>query len=137
MAPHRKARAFAFALCLLGCGSADDETPALATLRDRSAVQVSSQGNVALELQAAEAIKLGRNTVFVSFPAASNVELASATALMPAHGHGSPAPKIERGEDGRYVIRDLVFYMSGRWELRLGLRHAEHADEALVGVDVP
>ena len=90
-----------------------------------------------MDLRPAEPIKLGKNSVIVRFPVNARAELASVSALMPAHGHGSPAPVIERAADGEYVVRDLVLYMSGRWELRLGLRVDGRNDEALVLVDVP
>lgn len=138
MAAKRAAGVFALALLLAtACGDATSDEATLGTLQNDGPVRVSSQARVDVELRPTAPIKLGKNTVVVRFPANAHVELASASALMPAHGHGSPAPKIERGDEGEFVIRDLVLYMSGRWELRLGLRVDARDDEVIVAVDVP
>lgn len=118
-----------------GCGADIDDAP-LRALPAAGTVRVSSRDRIDVDVHAAEPIKLGKNTVVVKFPTRAGAELTAASALMPAHGHGSPAPVITREGDG-YVVKDLVLYMSGRWELRLALRADAHEDEALVGVDVP
>jgi hypothetical protein len=82
-------------------------------------------------------IKLGKNELVVTFPSRAGSELVQASALMPAHGHGSRPPVIEPAPEGGYRVRDLILYMSGRWEVRLGLRIDGRDDEALVTVDVP
>lgn len=132
---RRHSLAVAFALLLVGCGRATDDAT-LDTLRDDAAVRVSSRERLEVDVRPAEPIKLGKNTVVVTFPPQANAELASVSALMPAHGHGSPAPTIERTADG-FLVSDLVLFMSGRWELRLGLRVGSAEDEAVVEVDVP
>ena len=138
MAAKRAAGVFALALLLAtACGDAASDEAALGTLQNDGPVRVSSRQRVDVDVRPTGPIKLGKNTVIVSFPANAHVELASASALMPAHGHGSPAPTIERADDGGFVIRDLVLYMSGRWELRLALRVDARDDEAIVAVDVP
>ena len=131
------AGACALALLLVtgACGGSGDDEAALGTLEGDGPVRISSRERVAVEIHPSAPIKLGKNTVVVSFPE-TGAELVSASALMPAHGHGSPAPKIEPSTEG-YVVRDLVLYMSGRWELRLGLRVDAREDEAIVAVDVP
>ena len=129
--------ALAFLLVTAACGSSDGDEAAIGTLAGQGPVRIASREHVAVEIEPTAPIKLGKNTVPVSFPAESGAELVSASALMPAHGHGSPAPKIERAGDGAFVVRDLVLYMSGRWELRLGLRVEAREDEAIVAVDVP
>ena len=66
----------------------------------------------------------------------AGVEVVTVSALMPAHGHGTKPPVIERvGDEVR--VKELVLYMSGRWEVRLVLRASGHEDEALLTVDVP
>ena len=41
------------------------------------------------------------------------------TPWMPAMGHGtSVTPIVQGAGDGKYVVRDVVMYMAGRWELR-------------------
>ena len=81
-------------------------------------------------------IHLGKNTLRVTFPT-RDAELVPVSALMAAHGHGSPPTAIER--DGEtFVVRDLVLFMSGRWELHLAVRVAPDGDdEAVVALDVP
>ncbi|MBX3209424.1 MAG: hypothetical protein KF764_30605 [Labilithrix sp.] len=138
MISSRVAGAFALALLLVtACGDAARDEAALGALQDDGPVRVSSRQRVDVDVRSTAPIKLGKNTVLVTFPADPRAELTSASALMPAHGHGSPEPKIARGDDGGFVVRDLVLYMSGRWELRLTLRVDEHEDEAIVAVDVP
>lgn len=136
MISRRVASACALAvLVFVGCGSSTEDAT-LETLSGDSGVRVSSRERLSVEVRPAEAIRLGKNTFIVSFPPDTGAELASVAALMPAHGHGSPPPAIEPTADG-FVVRDLVLYMSGRWELRLGLRVHSEDDEAIVAVDVP
>ncbi|HVJ93283.1 MAG TPA: FixH family protein [Labilithrix sp.] len=138
MKAKRSVYALAFALPFLAaCSGAGSDDDVLTTLRGDSTVRVSSSQRIEVDLRPAEPIKLGKNSVIVRFPANTDAEVATVSALMPAHGHGAPAPTIEREDDGGYVVRDLVLYMSGRWELRLGLRVDERPDEVLVAVDVP
>jgi hypothetical protein len=137
MVARKVAGACALALLLVtgACGGSADDEAALGTLEGDGPVRISSRERVAVELEPSAPIKLGKNTIAVSFPD-DGAELVSVSALMPAHGHGSPAPVIERSGEG-FVVRDLVLYMSGRWELRLGLRVGTREDEAIVAVDVP
>ena len=138
MNARRAAGACALALLLVtgACGGSSDDEAALGTLHGSDPVRIASRERVDVEVRPVEPIKLGKNTFVVSFPSRSGAELASVSALMPAHGHGSPAATIEPSAEG-FVVRDLVLYMSGRWELRLGLRVDAHEDEAIVAVDVP
>jgi len=139
MIARKVAGAFALAFLLVttgACSSGDDEAT-LGTLEGEGPVRISSRERVAVDIRPSAPIKLGKNTIVVSFPADAGVEVVSVSALMPAHGHGSPAPAIERSADGGFVVRDLVLYMSGRWELRLELRAGAREDEAIVAVDVP
>lgn len=115
----------------VGCSNDSDEP---ATLTDGT-VRIATEGQVALDVKSAAPIKLGKNTVFVTFPTQPG-SLSSASALMPAHGHGSPPATIEREGDA-FVIRDIVLYMSGRWEIHLALKIDDRDDEAIVAVDVP
>lgn len=128
----------AFVLCALlaACSAGDDtSTPELR----EGTVRVQSRGSNTIEVSASQPIKLGRNDLMVTFPArhaGAATELVQASALMPAHGHGSKPPTVERAGDG-YSVTNLVLYMSGRWEVRFALRVDGHDDEALVTVDVP
>lgn len=129
--------ALAFLLITAGCGGSDGDEAALGTLAGTDPVRIASREGVGVEIRPAQRLELGKNTVTVTFPDDGAAELVAASALMPAHGHGSPPPKIERSTDGGFVVRDLVLYMSGRWELRLELRVQAREDEAIVAVDVP
>lgn len=136
MISRRVASACALAVLVFGgCGSSSEDA-ALETLSGDDGVQISSRERLTVDVRPAGAIRLGKNTFIVSFPASADAELASVAALMPAHGHGSPPPAIEHTADG-FVVRDVVLYMSGRWELRLALRVGPQEDEAIVAVDVP
>jgi hypothetical protein len=131
------ASALSLAALLLG-GCSSEDVPAASTLHDDDAVTVSSRDSVDVEVKPVEPIKLGKNTVTVTFPEHANVDLASVSALMPAHGHGSAPPAIARSENGDgFVVSNLVLYMSGRWELRLDFRMDDRDDEAVVVVEVP
>lgn len=124
----------ALAVSASGCSASEDtSTP---ELREGTVRVTSRESNDVLVTTAAP-IKLGKNELLVAFPSRAGTELASASALMPAHGHGSKPPVIERAEDGTYRVRDLVLYMSGRWEVRFAFRAGDQDDQALVIVDVP
>lgn len=131
------ALALGFLLVTGACGSSDGEEASLVKLEGTNPVRVSSRGNTVLELTPTAPIKLGKNMLRVTFPADEDAELVSASTLMPAHGHGSAPPTIEPAEGGGFMMRDLVFFMSGRWEVRLEIRVAGRDDEAIVAVDVP
>jgi len=123
-------------LCaLLGACSASDDTTT-PELREGT-VRITSREANPIDVSTAVPIKLGKNDLTVTFPSRAGTELVTASALMPAHGHGSKPPIIERGDDGTYRVRELVLYMRGRWEVRFALRADGRDDEALVTIDVP
>ncbi len=126
--------ALTFAALLGACTASDDTTTP--ELREGT-VRVTSRDDNAVDVSAAQPIKLGKNDLVVVFPALASTELVQASALMPAHGHGSRPPIIERTGEGTYRVRDLILYMSGRWEVRFALRANGRDDEALLIVDVP
>ncbi len=121
---------------VVACGASEDpDVPEL----EQGTVRVTSREQSVLDVSALAPIKLGSNdlaVVFSSARSAAETELVQASALMPAHGHGSKPPVIEK-VDGGYRVRALVLYMSGRWEVRLTLRTEGREDEALFTVDVP
>lgn len=123
------------ALCTLvaACGSSEDtSTPELR----EGTVRVQSRDSNPVDVSATTPVKLGTNDLLVTFPARAGTELVQATAIMPAHGHGSKPPTVERAGEG-YRVSNLVLYMSGRWEVRFALRVDGRDDEALVILDVP
>ncbi|MBS2012917.1 MAG: hypothetical protein JST00_08525 [Deltaproteobacteria bacterium] len=115
-----------------GCGSSTDE--ASVPLLTAGTVSVTSRAGTPLSISAVEPIKLGKNDLGVT--AGAGVELVTVSALMPAHGHGTRPPSVERTAEG-YRVKELVLYMSGRWEVRLALRAGAVEDEALITIDVP
>jgi hypothetical protein len=53
--------------------------------------------------------------------------------VMPAHGHFSAHPVIEKIDDLHYRLRHLFFFMAGDWEMTLRLENgANDADKAVV-----
>jgi hypothetical protein len=124
------------ALCslLAACGASDGDgdTPELR----EGTVRVQSRESNAVDVSTSQPIKLGKNDLTVTFPSRPATELVNASALMPAHGHGSKPPTVERAGDA-YRVSNLVLYMSGRWEVRFALRVDGQDDEALVTIDVP
>ncbi len=124
-----------FALCTIVAACSASEEVRLPELRDGS-VRVQSRDLNGLAVSTMHPIQLGQNELAVSFPASAGAELLDVSALMPAHGHGSKPPTVERAVGG-YRVSHLVLYMSGRWELRLRFRLDGREDEALLAVDVP
>lgn len=128
-------RAIALAAIVAGgaaCGSETEaETPSLRA----GSVSVTSRAGSALTVSAVDPIKLGKNDLGIR-TLDRGVEVVTVSALMPAHGHGTKPPVVERTADG-YRVKELVLYMSGRWEVRLALRAGGRDDEALLTVDVP
>jgi len=133
---RRVARALVTGLVLAAavpaCSAGEDV--AAPELREGS-VRVTSRAQTLLDVSTAQPIKLGKNDLRVAITQ-PGVELTQASALMPSHGHGTRPPIIAPVQGG-YEVRELVLYMSGRWELRLTLRHDGRDDEALLTIDVP
>jgi hypothetical protein len=80
-------------------------------------------------------INRGPNVFHVDFDPATT-EVRSASTLMPAHGHGSTEPSLERDGDG-YRISDCVFSMPGLWEVRLELAIDGKSDRLIFNADAP
>jgi hypothetical protein len=124
------------AAMLPGCSASNTDEAAIPLLASNGTTRVRSRDDVELEIRSTAPIRVGKNTLNVRFPERS-ADLTAASAFMAAHGHGSPPPAIERDGD-TFVVRDLVLFMAGRWELRLELRAAPgQKDEAVVAMDVP
>jgi hypothetical protein len=59
----------------------------------------------------------------------------TASAWMPAHGHGSSVmPRATERGAGIYDVDGLLFYMSGRWEVRAEIVDAAGAADALTAM---
>ncbi len=132
----RVARAlFACAVLSLPACSSSAE-PAPPPVLTPGTTRVTTASDVALELTSSP-IQLGKNDLGVTL-LTPGAELVTVSALMPAHGHGTRPPIVERdAATGKYSVRDLILYMSGRWEVRLDVSSGGTRDDALVVVDVP
>ena len=61
--------------------------------------------------------------------------LVSAEATMPAHGHRVSAEVAAAGSD--FVIEDMNLFMSGRWQVTLGVELDTRSDSVEFALDVP
>jgi hypothetical protein len=121
---------------LAGCGSGDAAD--IARLQaGQPLTEESAAGHAVVHVDVeGGAVMEGKNAFAIWFEPAST-ELTGASALMPVHGHGfARAPVIEKTEDG-YRVRDVVFYMSGLWNVHLDLNVDDHTDHLEFSVDVP
>ena len=57
---------------------------------------------------------------------------------MPAHGHGFPTdPQIsEHSEEGKYLLKGLMFSMTGTWLLELDIQSKEASDKVAFDIDL-
>ncbi|HEY3253473.1 MAG TPA: hypothetical protein VGJ91_05975 [Polyangiaceae bacterium] len=62
--------------------------------------------------------------------------LTGVEATMAAHGHRASAPTIE-GDDGTYRVVGLDLFMSGRWQVSLGVELEASSDVVEFALDVP
>ncbi len=98
----------------------------------------SEQGLFRAEVTAAGGeIVRGDNALIVSVRTFSDTrgELESASAFMPAHGHGTWAPSVTLSAEA-YRVQDLSLHMPGRWEVVLTGRVGARTDTATFAVDV-
>lgn len=103
-------------------------------------VQRSDAGLVEATVSLAEA-KLDRGPhdfqVDLSAPSSNATpELVSFVAAMPGHGHRVVAGEIAL-EDDAYHVRDFDLFMSGRWQVTLGVALADRTDSVEFALDVP
>lgn len=120
------------ALALAACGQAP--------LEQGSVSAISEAGRFEAEVRFEGAVQRGENALFVKLAARSDeavdVELLAVDALMPAHGHHAHAEHIDAVEDGFRATR-LELFMTGRWQIELGLGAGSEADLVTFPVDVP
>jgi hypothetical protein len=104
-----------------------------------SADLVSDAGLVEAHVQFVRPVERGDNALLVELTATQGLDtprLVSVDAVMPAHTHAAHAGSIELSEGG-FLARQLNLYMTGRWQLSLGLELAEARDSVSLAVDVP
>lgn len=127
----------ALAVLLLGTAcSGESETPSN-QLQPGQTLDVSGEhGHATGSVRVDGDIVQGRNAFLVDFHP-SDTALTQANALMPSHGHSSPAaPTITRTQTG-YRISDVILSMPGLWDVLLDVDVAGAADRIQFSVDVP
>jgi hypothetical protein len=128
-------RAALAALLLVACGSSDDVAQIPRLTAGQQLTEPSAAGHATVHVSAVGgAVIEGKNAFTVTFEPAST-ELTGASALMPVHGHGTE-PTIEKTDEG-YRVGNVVFYMSGLWNVHLDLNVDSRVDHLDFSVDVP
>jgi len=127
-------------LALSACVAAPDDTAQLSL--EKPLAQRSERGLVeaSVALDTAE-LSRGRNDFLITLRAASASDdaplLTSVEAVMAAHGHHAGAPGIVPDADGRFRVEGLDLFMSGRWQVTLGVELAADSDTVDFALDVP
>ncbi len=117
----------------IGCVTDDGA----ATTGAVDAEYTSEAGLVSVHIAANDLRVGGGNELRVTVPpTAAAVRLVAASAFMPAHGHGTDATVVP-GDDGAYHADNIVFFMPGRWELRLAFSDGTREDRIRFYIDVP
>ncbi len=122
---------------LSGCVAAPDDASALGAgkpLNQRSSLGLVD-ATVTLE---GGSLERGPHSFEVTLQAAdgdASPQLVSVDASMAAHGHRVSASVAPEGE--RYLIEDLNLFMSGRWQVTLGVELDTRSDVVEFALDVP
>jgi hypothetical protein len=133
----RRASALLFgSLVSLGC-SGGSETPGNQLEPGHaitvSALQGGASGRVSVD---GDTLAEGQNAFLVEL-SPPGTDLTRASALMPSHGHGSPAPgTIARTTIG-YRVSNLIFSMPGLWNVLLDVDAGGRQDRIEFSVDIP
>ena len=134
-AASRFLKAFAFSAMLVAlpaCG-AEDTTAQVEDAKPQDLI--SNTGAYRVQV-ATDGLKIGKNKLRASFVSPRVGTVVSASALMPAHGHGTEGAIVTRDGDG-FLVSDISMFMSGKWEITLVLRGGEKDDNLRFYVDVP
>jgi hypothetical protein len=121
LAPDMQKLLLAIAL-LVGCASAE---------------QPRDSGSVAVQLTSVTAIHRGENTLVVTIDHddATRVE---AMLWMPSMGHGAASdPRVVRETATTYRLENVMFTMSGTWEIRLAITCGHGQTTRTFRYDVP
>jgi len=106
---------------------------------DHALVQRSQDGSVEATVQLDSArLSRGVNDFSITLRAADGSAepvLKSVDAVMAAHGHSASAPNIMN--DGQLFHADLDLFMSGRWQIELGVELDASSDRVEFALDVP
>ena len=87
--------------------------------------QLLREGNVQAQWRAIPAITVGKPFALDITMCPMSAELLRVDATMPDHRHGmNYRPSLTPLGPGRWRAEGLLWHMSGRWELRMDLKHA-------------
>jgi hypothetical protein len=126
----------AFSVLASGCGSGNG-TPADQLGQGQTLKVASDAMSIPTQIKAdGNHYAQGRNTFVVQFDPTSTV-LTKATAFMPVHGHGTPAPPSITEDAGDYRISDFIFSMPGLWNITLDVTLNDKPDTVEFSLDVP
>lgn len=139
----RRPRCLPLALAVLGsallaaCVGAPEGVAQLSG--DHALVQRSQQGSVEATVKLDKAhVTRGVNDFSITLRAAEGSRepvLKSVDAVMAVHGHSTSAPNIV--SDGELFHADLDLFMSGRWQIELGVELDASSDRVEFALDVP
>lgn len=88
-------------------------------------VQVVREGPVEVQWRALPALTVGKPFAMDITVCPAAAELLRIDASMPEHRHGmNYRPSLTPQGPGHWRAEGLLWHMSGRWELRLDLKHA-------------
>ena len=124
------------------CVGTPEDTAALSA--ETPLVQASEQGSVEATIRLTDGrLAVGSHDLSVELTALTDQNsgdagpvLVSASASMPAHGHQVSAAAISKTSSG-YRVEDLDLFMSGRWQVALGVELDASSDSVDFALDVP
>ena len=136
--------AFGLSLLLSACVAAPDDAAHLS--RENPLDQRSEQGLVEATVALTTAqLTRGPNDFLITLrraasdtsPGEGAPRLTSVEAVMAAHGHHAGAPSIVPDADGAFRVERLDLFMSGRWQVTLGVELEARSDSVDFALDVP
>jgi hypothetical protein len=124
---------------LSACVGAPDDTAHLGAGNQLD--QRSEQGLVdaTVQLEAADLARGPNDFLITLRPANGDAApvLTSVEAVMAAHGHHAGAPSILPDTSGAFRVEHLDLFMSGRWQVTLGVELDTRSDSVDFALDVP
>lgn len=132
------------ALLLPACVSAPDDAAHLSA--ESPIDQRSAQGLVEATVALTTAdLERGPNDFLITLQAAAGDTgtdqavpvLTAVEAVMAAHGHHAGAPSIVADSNGAFRVEHLDLFMSGRWQVTLGVELESRSDTVDFALDVP
>jgi hypothetical protein len=139
MSRFRPGLALLPAFLLAACVAAPDDTAPLSAEKplDQRSAQGLVEATVALE---GKDLTRGPNDFLITLRSAEGdaaPTLTGVEAVMAAHGHHAGAPSIVPDADGAFHVEHLDLFMSGRWQLTLGVELEARSDTVDFALDVP